>query len=77
MIFLGNGIINYLEDICFEIGRRYCFDFDAICTDGDHLHIFVVSEPKYSFLRVMKISEKISQKGKSLKSTPVLKTFMK
>jgi putative transposase len=42
VIFLGNGIINYLKDICFEIGRRYCFDFDAICTDGDHVHLWLV-----------------------------------
>ena len=42
VIFLGNGIINYLKDICFEIGTRYCFDFDAICTDGDHVHLWLV-----------------------------------
>ena len=43
--------------MCFEIVRRYCFDFDAICTDGGHVHFFAGSEPKYSLSRVMKIKK--------------------
>ena len=39
--------IDQLKEICVEIGKRYCFEFDAIGADGDHVHIFVGSEPKY------------------------------
>ncbi len=35
-----------LKEICSEIGERYWFQFEAIGTDGDHVHIFVGSEPK-------------------------------
>jgi hypothetical protein len=27
--YLDNDLINYLENICFEIGKRYHFDFDS------------------------------------------------
>ncbi|AKB74315.1 Mobile element protein [Methanosarcina lacustris Z-7289] len=45
--------INFLKQICFEIGEKYCFEFDAIDTDGDHVHLFVRAEPKYSPSKVM------------------------
>ena len=54
-LLLDTEIINFLKIICFEIGKRYCFEFDAIGTDGDHVHIFVGAEPKYSPFRVMQI----------------------
>jgi putative transposase len=40
--------INYLKSVCSEIGERYWFEFDAIGTDGDHVHIFVGAAPRYS-----------------------------
>jgi putative transposase len=40
--------INYLKSFCSEIGERYWFEFDAIGTDGDHVHIFVGAAPRYS-----------------------------
>lgn len=47
---LDNDIINFLKSICSEIGERYCFEFDAIGCDGDHVHLFVGAEPKkFSF----------------------------
>ena len=66
-LLLNTEIINFLKTICFEIGERYCFEFDAIGTDGDHVHLFVGSEPKYSPSRVMQII-KASQQEKSLKN---------
>jgi putative transposase len=44
-----------LKEICSEIGERYWFQFEAIGTDGDHVHIFVGSEPKFAPSRVMQI----------------------
>ena len=42
-----------LKEICSEIGKRYWFQFDAIGTDVDHVHIFIGSEPKYAPSKVM------------------------
>ncbi len=57
---LNNEILNFLKNVCSEIGERYCFDFDAIGCDGDHVHLFVGSEPKYAPSRVMQIIKSIT-----------------
>ena len=55
-----NDRINYIKSICLEIGERYWFDFDAIGTDGDHIHIFVGAAPRYSPSKVMQIVKSIT-----------------
>ena len=55
-----NDHINYIKSICLEIGERYWFDFDAIGTDGDHVHIFVGAAPRYSPSKVMQIVKSIT-----------------
>jgi len=52
--------INYIKFVCSEIGERYYFDFDAIGTDGDHVHIFVGAAPRYSPSKVMQIVKSIT-----------------
>lgn len=52
----------HLKEICLEIGKRYWFQFDTIGTDGDHVHVFVGAEPKYSPSRVMQIIKSITAK---------------
>jgi putative transposase len=59
-LLLDAEIISFLKTICFGIGERYCFEFDAIGTDGDHVHLFVGAEPKYSPSRVMQIIKSIT-----------------
>lgn len=59
-LLLDTEIISFLKTICFGIGERYCFEFDTIGTDGDHIHLFVVAEPKYSPSRVMQIIKSIT-----------------
>lgn len=59
-ILLDTEIISFLKTICFEIDERYCFEFDSIGTDGDHVHLFVGAEPKYSPSRVMQIIKSIT-----------------
>ena len=59
-LLLDMELINFLKKICFEIGERYCFEFDAIGTDGDHVHLFVGAEPKYSPSKVMQILKSIT-----------------
>ena len=54
--------IDLLKNTCSEIGQRYCFEFNAIGTDGNHMHVFVGSEPKYSPSRVMQIIKSIIAK---------------
>ena len=43
-LFLGTELINFLKNVCFEISERYFFEFDAIGSDGDHVHLFVGAE---------------------------------
>jgi len=57
---LNSDIQSFLKTTCSEIGLRYCFEFDAIGCDGDHLHIFVGAEPKYSPSRVMQVIKSIT-----------------
>ncbi len=60
--------INYIKSICHEIGERYWFDFDAIGTDGDHVHVFVGAAPRCSPPKVMQII-------KSITAREILKQF--
>jgi len=52
--------INYIKNICSEIGEKYWFDFDSIGTDGDYVHIFVGAAPRYSPSRVVQIIKSIT-----------------
>jgi putative transposase len=54
-LLLGTELVNFLKNVCFEISERYCFEFDAICSDGDHVHLFVGAEPKYCLSRINSI----------------------
>jgi len=54
-LLLNSELIIFLKSICYGISERYCFEFDAIGTDGDLVHLFVGAEPKYSPSRVMQI----------------------
>ena len=56
----NNDRINYIKSICSELGERYWFKFDAIGTDGDHVHIFVGAAPRYSPSKVMQIVKSIT-----------------
>ena len=63
-----NDRINYIKSICSEIGERYWFDFDAVGTDGDHVHIFVGAAPRYSPSKVMQIVKSITARSFSKNS---------
>jgi putative transposase len=45
-----------------EIGKRYWFEFDAIGSDGDHIHVFVGAAPKYAPSNDMQIIKSITTK---------------
>jgi hypothetical protein len=57
---LNDNAVNFLKHVCYEIGERYSLEFDAIGCDGDHVHLFVGAEPKYSPSRVMQIIKSIT-----------------
>jgi putative transposase len=57
-MLLPNNRIQRLKEICSDLNKKYCFEFDAIGTDGDHVHIFVGSEPKYAPSKVMQNHKK-------------------
>ena len=61
-MLLSSSRIAHLKDIFSEIEKRYCFEFDAIGTDGDHVHIFVGAAPRYAPSRVMQILKSIAAK---------------
>ena len=71
MLLQSNRIL-CLKGICANISKRYCFEFDAIGTDGDHVHIFVGSEPKYAPSKVMQIIKSITAK-QMFKAFPEIK----
>ena len=71
-MLLPNNRIQRLKEICSDLNKRYCFEFDAIGTDGDHVHIFVGSEPKYAPSKVMQIIKSITAK-QIFKSFPEIK----
>ncbi|VVB72738.1 Transposase IS200 like protein [uncultured archaeon] len=64
--------ISQLKEIFCEIQKRYCFEIDAIGTDGDHVHIFVGAAPKYAPSRVMQILKSIAAK-QMFKAFPEIK----
>ena len=61
-MLLPNNRIQRPKEICSDLNKRYCFEFDAIGTDGDHVHIFVGFEPKCAPSKVMQIIKSITAK---------------
>ena len=71
-MLLSSSRIARLKEILSEIEERYCFEFDAIGIDGDHVHIFVGAGPRYSPSRVMQILKSIAAK-QMFKAFPEIK----
>ncbi len=71
-MLLDPSRISQLKEIFCEIQKRYCFEIDAIGTDGDHVHVFVGAAPKYAPSRVMQILKSISAK-QMFKTFPEIK----
>lgn len=69
MKILTPDILEIANEAIIEI---LCFEFDTIGTDGDHVHIFVGSEPKYAPSKVMQIIKSITAK-QMFKAFPEIK----
>jgi len=62
-LLFDNDRFEFFKEICSEIGERYWFKFDAIGTDGDHVHVFVGAAPRYAPSNVMQIVKSITAKN--------------
>ena len=58
-MLLNRDIIEALQNICVEISNRYWFEFKAIGTDGDHVHLFLGAAQRYATSRIMQIIKSI------------------
>src|SRR4030067_1411666 len=54
--------VEVFKQVCLEIGKRYWFEFEAIGSDGDHVHVFVGTAPRYAPSNVMQIIKSITAK---------------
>ncbi len=61
-LLLDDDRIEFFKQVCREIGERYWFEFDAIGTDGDHIHVLVGAAPRYAPSNVMQIIKSITAK---------------
>lgn len=61
-LLIDHDRITFFKNLCIEIGERYHFVFDAIGTDGDHVHVFIGAEPKYAPSKIMQIMKSITAK---------------
>ncbi len=57
---ITSKIFDFLKIIFKEIEERYYFKFDALGSDGDHLHIVVEGAPKYSPSTIMQMCKSIT-----------------
>ena len=53
-------IFEFFKTICKEIEERYYFNFEALGSDGDHLHLVVEAAPRYAPSRIIQICKSIS-----------------
>lgn len=56
---ISDEIFEFIQKLCLDITQKYYLNFDAIGSDGDHLHIVVEGAPRYSPSRIMQICKSI------------------
>ena len=59
---LSPEIFDLIKIICKGIELRYYFHFDALGSDGDHLHIVVEGAPRHAPSQIMQICKSILAK---------------
>lgn len=50
---ISSDVFDFMKVICKGISQRYFLNFDAIGSDGDHLHLVVEGAPRYAPSRIM------------------------
>ena len=57
---LTDKVFEFLKSVCRGIEERYFLKFEALGSDGDHLHLVVEAAPRYAPSRVMQICKSIT-----------------
>ena len=55
-------IFDFIKKLCKDIELRYYFHFDALGSDGNHLHLVVEGAPRYAPSQIMQICKSILAK---------------
>ena len=53
-------VFEFLKKVFVGISERYFLNFQAIGSDGNHIHILVEAAPRYSPSRIMQICKSIT-----------------
>lgn len=61
-IFFDKQIASFLKRIIKQIANRYWIDIDIIGTDGNHIHLFVLSPPRLSPSQIAQALKSITAK---------------
>ena len=56
---ISSEIFEFMKKVCEQISARYFLTFEALGSDGDHLHIVVEGAPRYAPSRIMQICKSI------------------
>lgn len=64
-----------LKEIVREIGERYWYRIDKMGTDGDHIHLFLQSNPDDAFSTIVRTIKSITAR-EMFKTFPELKKLM-
>ena len=56
---ISTEVFEFMKMICEQISIRYFLTFDALGSDGDHLHVVVEGAPRYAPSRIMQICKSI------------------
>jgi putative transposase len=56
---ISREIFEFMKIVCDGISQRYYLHFDALGSDGDHLHLVVEGAPRYSPSTIMQICKSI------------------
>jgi len=59
---ITNEVFDFIKEVCKNIEERYYLTFDALGSDGNHLHLVVEGAPRYAPSRIMQICKSILAK---------------
>ena len=67
--------IDYFKFILSELSKRFYFEFEAVGTDSNHVHLFMGASPSYSPSKIVQIVKSITARELFAKF-PKLKEFL-
>lgn len=68
-------MIDYFKLILSELSKRFYFEFEAVGTDSNHVHLFMSASPTYSPSKIVQIVKSITARELFAKF-PKLKEFL-